>query len=67
MTNLMHKFLFYSKYYVPVHVLSTVVLIIRSGCIIQHLVSSHAVGGRPVRTGQPPTECDDTRCCIIQF
>ena len=18
-------------------------------------------------TGQPPTECDDTRCCIIQF
>jgi len=20
-----------------------------------------------VRTGQPPTECDDTRCCIIQF
>jgi len=35
------------------------------------------VGGRPVRrlredslnlcTGRPPTECDDTRCCIIQF
>ena len=35
------------------------------------------VGGRPVRrlredslnpcTGQPPTEFDDTRCCIIQF
>ena len=20
-----------------------------------------------LRTGQPPTECDDTRCCIIQF
>jgi len=28
------------------------------------------VGGRPVhrfRTGRPPTECDDTRCCTIQF
>ena len=37
------------------------------------------VGGRPVHglredwsalnlcTGRPPTECDDTRCCIIQF
>jgi len=46
-------------------------------CIIQHLVSSHSVGGRPVHrlregslnlcTGRPPTECDDTRCCIIQF
>ena len=26
-----------------------------------------SVGGRPVRTGRPPTECDDIRCCIIQF
>jgi len=25
------------------------------------------VGGRSVRTGRPPTECDDTRCCIIKF
>jgi len=35
------------------------------------------VGGRPVRglreeslnlrTGRPPTECDDTTCCIVQF
>jgi len=33
----------------PLHVLSTVVLIIRrSNCSIQHLVSSHSVGGRPV-------------------
>ena len=37
---------------------------------IQPLVSSHFVGDRPVHnlcTGRPPTECDDTRCCIIQF
>jgi len=42
--------------------------------IIHRLVSSHSVGGRPVHrlredspnpcTGRPPTECDDTRCCI---
>ena len=31
------------------------------------------IGGRPVHrlrkdcTGRPPTECNDTRCCIIQF
>jgi len=24
-------------------------------CIMQHLVSSHSVGGRPVRIGRPPT------------
>jgi len=34
----------------PLDVSSTVVLIIRrSNCIIQHLVSSHSVGGRSVR------------------
>jgi len=47
----------------PLHVSST--MCSSSGgqnCIIQHLVLSHSVGGRPV----PPTECDDTRCCIIQ-
>jgi len=39
-------------------------------CIIQHLVSSHSVGSRPVHrlcTGQLPKECDDTRFCIIKF
>ena len=46
-------------------------------CIVQHLVSSHPVGGRAVyrlgedspnlRAARPPTGCDDTRCCIIQF
>jgi len=41
-------------------------IIRRSNCIIQHLVSSHlSVAVRC--TGRPPTECDDTRCCIIQF
>jgi len=52
----------------PVHVSST--MCSSSGgqnYIIQHLKTSHSVGGRPVRTGRPPTECDDNRCCIIQF
>ena len=55
----------------PLHVSSTVRLSSEvKNCIIQHLVSSHSVGGRPVqnrRTGWLPTECDDTRGCIIQF
>jgi len=40
----------------PLHVSST--MCSSSGgqnCIIQHLVSSHSVGGRQVRTGRPPT------------
>jgi len=61
----MHRILFYNKfvYYMPLHVSSTICS--SSGgqnCIIQHLVSSHSVGGRPVHrlredlcTGRPPT------------
>ena len=75
----MHKILFYNKFIISLTCFEHYVLIIRtSNCIIQHLVSSHSVGGRPVRrlreesslnlrTERPPTECDDTRCCIIQF
>jgi len=59
----------------PLHVSSTVVLIIR-GSKLYYTASgtSHSVGGRSVhglredmRTGRPPTQCDDNRCCIIQF
>jgi hypothetical protein len=137
----MHKFLIYNKFIIFLYMFrETVVLVIRrSNCIIQHLVSSNSVGGLPVRrlresslnlrtgrpstcwasplstcapdghlhvesflsqpahrtatymlrvlsqpthrtanyvlreysvnlrTGRPPTECDFTRCCIIQF
>ena len=34
--------------------------------IIQSLVSSHSVGGRPVH-GTATYRCDDTRDCIVQF
>ena len=45
----------------PLHVAGIAVLIMkRSNCIIQHLVSSH-----PIKW--PPTEGDDTRCYAIQF
>jgi len=50
----------------PLHVSSTMCSSLGGqNCIIQHLVSSHSVGGRPVYrssvnlcTGRPPTECD---------
>ena len=45
-------------------------------CIIQHLLSSHSVGSRPVHRLRKDSQlvhrtatyrCDDTRFCIIQF
>ena len=52
----------------PLHVTSTVLLIIsRSQLFYTASGIVTPVGGRPVRTGRPPAECDDTRCCIIQF
>ena len=46
-------------------------------CIIQHLVSSHTVGGRPVHRlredlsqpvhGTATYRFDDTKSCIMQF
>jgi len=45
----MYKFLFYNKFIICLYMFRAHVLIIRrSNCIIQHLVSSHSVGGRPV-------------------
>ena len=42
-------------------------------CTKQPLVSSHSVGGRPVRRLRVPVHrkatywCDDTRCSLVQF
>jgi len=36
-----------------------VLIIRRSNSIIQHLVSSHSVGGRPVRSCAPSREAED--------
>jgi len=46
----MHKFLFYNKFIIFLYMFRAL-LCSSSGdqnCIIQHLVSSHSVGGRPV-------------------
>ena len=72
----MHKFLFYNKFIILLYMVRALLCLSSGGqnCIIQHLVSSHSVDGRPVHrlgedpcTRRPPTECNDTRCCIIQF
>jgi len=55
----MHKFLFYNKFIIYPYMFRALLFLLSGGqnCIIQHLVSSHSVGGRPVhlRTGRPPT------------
>jgi len=65
----MHKFLFYNKCII-LHVSGTILLVIRRSKFYYTACGIITpVGGRPVHlcTGSPPTECDDTRCCIIQF
>jgi len=44
----MHKFLFYNKFIIFLYMFRALCALIirRSNCIIQHLVSSHSVGGR---------------------
>ena len=50
----------------PVHVSSTIVLIIRRSKLYYTASGIvKPVGDRPA--GRPPTECDDTRRYIIQF
>jgi len=58
----MHTFLFYIKFIISLYMFRALLCSSLGGknCIIQHLISSHSVGGRPV-------EYDDTRWCIIQF
>ena len=57
----------------PLHVSSTVVLIIRRSKLYHTAPGIITpVGGRPVRRSQPVHRtatymCGDTRCCIIKF
>jgi len=66
--QLMNKLFFYNKFIIVLYMFRALLCSSSRGqnCIIQHLLS-HPVGGRPVRTGQPPTECDDTSYCIVRF
>ena len=74
----MHEFLFYNKFIIFLYTFRALcthhqevkLYYTESGIITP-------VGSRPVhrlredslclRTGRPPTDCDDTRCCITQF
>jgi len=51
----MQKFLFYNKFIIVLYMFRTLLCSSSGGqnCIIQHLVSSHPVSGRPVRSAQP--------------
>jgi len=61
----MHKILFYNKF-IPIHVSSTIVLIIRRSKL--YYTASGIItpaGGRQVHGLREDTcRCDDTRCCI---
>ena len=52
LTNLMHKILFYNKFIIFLYMFRALLCSSSGGqnCIIQHLVSSHTVGGRPVHS-----------------
>ena len=51
----MHKFLFYDKFIIFLYMFRALLCLSSGGqnCIIQHLVSPHSVGGRPVYNGRP--------------
>jgi len=50
MTNLMHQFLFYDEFIILLYMFRAQPCSSSGGqnCIIQHLVSSHSAGGRPM-------------------
>jgi len=55
----------------PLHVSSSIVLIIRRSklyCTASGIITLRRwPSGAHPRTGRPPTGCDDTRYCITQF
>ena len=75
LTNLMYKFLFYNKFIICLYTFRALFAhhqVVKLCYTASGIVTP--VGGCPVHrlreelcTGRPPTQCDDTRCCIIQF
>jgi len=70
----MHK-LFYNKFVICLYMFRALcahhqeVKIVLYNIWYRHtcMWQSHARVERGLCTGRPPTECDDARCCIIQF
>jgi len=68
----MHKFLFYKKFIICLYMFQALLSSSTGGqnCIIQHLVSSHSVGGRPVHrtatysVSPTPSNCHYHSVCL---
>jgi len=75
LTNLMHKILFYNKFIIYLYMFQALRAHYQGSKLYYTACGIITpVGGHPVHRsslnlcmGWPPTECDDTRCCIIQF
>ena len=69
LTNLMHKFLFYNKFIIFLYMFRAMFCSALGGqnCIIQHLVSSHSVGGRPVRSPVSTCAQDGRLQCVTVY
>jgi hypothetical protein len=64
----MHKLLFYNKFIIFLYMFRALFFSSSGGQIVLYSIwYRHTVGGCPVRTERPPTECDDTSSCKIQF
>jgi len=65
---LVHKFLFYNKFIIFLYMFPALLCSSSGGqnCIIQHLVSSHSVGGCPVHSlGEDCARDDHLQCVMI--
>jgi len=67
----MQKFLFYNKVIIYLYMFRALCAHHQEVKILLYSIWYHQTcrypSGAHVCTGRPPTECNDTRCCIIQF
>jgi len=67
----MHKFLFYNKFVTCLYMFQAPCAHCQEVKIVLYSIWYHHTYRWSPRahlcTGRPPTECDGTRCCIIQF
>ena len=68
----MLKFLFYNKSIIFLYMFRGTIVLITRRSKLCYTVSGiitlcRWLSGAYLRTGRPPTDCDDTRCCITQF
>ena len=61
----MHKFLFYNKFIIFLYIFRVLCAHHQEVKIVLYSIWYHHTCRW--RNGRPPADCDDTRCCIIQF